>query len=121
MRAIKKHDLHILRSHAVHIFLFHSSLSLLVSSIYIYKDVRIPDGVPRIISDELFEEVQEITRKRKHGHRPAIEDYLLSGKLFCGHCKDPMDGVSGTPQLTYSNFYFYRGGFAVRVQLNKVN
>lgn len=55
--------------------------------IYIYKDVRIPNGVPRIISEELFEEVQEITRKHKHGHRPAIENYLLSGKLFCGHAK----------------------------------
>ena len=64
--------------------------------IYIYKNVRIPGGVPRIISDELFDEVQEIRQNRKHGHRPAIEDYLLSGKLFCGYCNDPMDGVSGT-------------------------
>lgn len=71
--------------------------------IYKYRDIRIPGGVPRIVSDELFDEVQEITEKRKHGHRPAIEDYLLSGKLFCGHCKDRMDGVSGTSQtgLTY--------------------
>lgn len=75
--------------------------------IYIYKDVRIPGGVPRIISDELFEEVQEITRKRKHGHRPAIEDYLLSGKLFCGHCKDPMDGVSGTSS-TGKTYRYYK-------------
>ena len=64
--------------------------------IYIYDNVRIPGGVPRIISDELFDEVQEIRERRKHGHRPATEDYLLSGRVFCGHCKDPMDGVSGT-------------------------
>ena len=77
------------------------SLSTVLSNemykgIYIYDNIRISGGVPRIISDELFDEVQEIRENRKHGHRPAIEDYLLSGKLFCGHCKDPMDGVSGT-------------------------
>ena len=77
------------------------SLSTVLSNemykgIYIYRNIRIPGGVPRIISDELFDEVQEIRQNRKHGHRPAIEDYILSGKLFCGHCKEPMDGVSGT-------------------------
>ena len=88
------------------------SLSTVLSNemykgIYIYKNVRIPGGVPRIISDELFDEVQEIRQNRKHGHRPAIEDYLLSGKLFCGHCKDPMDGVSGT-SATGKTYRYYK-------------
>ena len=88
------------------------SLSTVLSNemykgIYIYKNVRIPGGAPRIISDELFYEVQEIRQNRKHGHRPAIEDYLLSGKLFCGHCKDPMDGVSGT-SATGKTYRYYK-------------
>ena len=64
---------------------------------YIYADMKFPNAIPRIVSDELFDEVQAILgHKEKRGHRPAIEDYLLSGKLFCGHCKDQMIGTSGT-------------------------
>ncbi|MBQ9257829.1 MAG: recombinase family protein, partial [Acidaminococcaceae bacterium] len=34
--------------------------------IYIYKDIRIPGGVPRIISDDLFFKVQEALRMKKN-------------------------------------------------------
>ena len=64
--------------------------------VYAYGDVRIEDGIPRIVSDELFEEVQIIVGRKSHGHRPAKEDYLLTGKLFCGHCGRMMVGTSGT-------------------------
>ena len=63
---------------------------------YVYDDIKIPNAIPRIVSDELFEEVQALLgTKARRGHRPATEDYLLTGKLFCGHCKDPMTGTSG--------------------------
>ena len=75
--------------------------------IYIYGDVRIPDGMPRLVSDELFEDVQDVLGdKAHHGHRPATEDYILTGKLFCGHCKDLMKGTSGTSRTGKIHRYY---------------
>lgn len=75
--------------------------------IYIYGDIRVPDGIPRIIEDELFDEVQEILGSKPRGHRPAIEDYLLTGVLYCGECKSPMIGTSGTSGAG-STYRYYR-------------
>ena len=75
--------------------------------IYIYSDVRIPDGMPRIIDDDLFDEVQEILgSKQHHGHRPSTEDYMLTGKLYCGHCKELMKGTSGTSKTGKIHRYY---------------
>ena len=38
--------------------------------IYIYKGEIMPKRIPRIISDELFNEVQEIMKKNKTNPRP---------------------------------------------------
>lgn len=64
--------------------------------VYTFGEVRIEGGVPRIVSDELFEEVQQVIRRNNHRNRPAKEDYLLTGKLYCGHCGRIMMGTSGT-------------------------
>ena len=66
--------------------------------IYRVKDVVVEDGIPSIVSKELYDRVQA---KRKHncGRKAkykANEEYLLSGKLFCGHCGSTMIGESGT-------------------------
>ena len=73
---------------------------------YVYDDIKIPDAVPRIVSDELFDSVQEKLALKKRGHRPATEDYLLTGKLYCGHCKDPMNGTSGTSKNGLTHRYY---------------
>lgn len=74
---------------------------------YKYGDIVIPDCVPRIVSDDLFNQVAEILVKNKHnaGHNKAKVDYLLTTKLFCGHCKSPMVGISGTSK--YKKTYYY--------------
>lgn len=65
---------------------------------YIYKDIEMKDTIPAIIDKELFEAVQR--RLSKTAESPARGkakvDYLLSGKLFCGHCGAHMNGESGT-------------------------
>ena len=68
---------------------------------YTYKDMEIPDGIPRIISDELFNQVQAILKKNKKSpaRARATERYLLTTKLFCGYCKEMMVGFSGTGHL----------------------
>lgn len=65
---------------------------------YIYKGKATPNGMPRIIEDELFERVQQmIDRNKKAPARKRGEDeYLLTTKLFCGYCREMMTGYSGT-------------------------
>lgn len=57
--------------------------------IYTYKDTEIKDGMPRIIEDELFNTVQLIMDKNRKApaHTKARAEYILTTKLFCGHCK----------------------------------
>ena len=78
--------------------------------IYIYGDVRIVDGIPRIVSDELWYRVQEAMRMKKNPvgtrHRVGAEDYLLTGKLHCGHCGSYMTGVSGTSRNGELHYYY---------------
>ena len=75
---------------------------------YIYDDIKIPGGVPRIVSDELFYRVQEVlkTKKNPQGRHRVNGDYLLTGKLFCGKCKSPMVGVSGTSKSGDKHYYY---------------
>ncbi len=76
--------------------------------IYQFNDICIEDGIPPIISKEQFAEVQEKMKqnKRQSGKMKAPEKYLLTGKVFCGHCGSPMRGESGTGKLgTIYNYY----------------
>lgn len=76
--------------------------------IYIYGDVRKEGGIPRIVSDELYFKVQEVitTKKNPQGRHRVNGDYLLTGKLFCGHCKSPMTGISGTGRSGNLHYYY---------------
>lgn len=76
--------------------------------IYSFDDIEIKDGVPAIIDEELFYKVQEMLKKNKRstGRMKAPMQYLLTGKLFCGHCGSSMVGESGTSQTgTIYNYY----------------
>lgn len=79
--------------------------------IFIYRDVRIEGGVPRIISDDLFFKVQEVLKLKKNPRgstqRRSNSAYLLTGKLFCGLCKSPMTGAAGTGK-SGALFAYYR-------------
>ena len=81
---------------------------------YTRADSEVKDGVPRIISDELFERVQFMRNKNKKtpAKARAHEEYLLTTKLFCGHCKERiqedvfMVGVSGTSKIGKIHNYY---------------
>ena len=65
---------------------------------YKFKDIVTPGGVPALIPIELFNAVQQRiakTKKAPSSHK-AIDDYLLTTKLYCGHCGSFMVGESGT-------------------------
>ncbi len=55
--------------------------------------VRIENGLPQIISKDVFNGVQKILKQRIH-RQPSIATttYLLSGKIFCGECGEPYIG-----------------------------
>lgn len=50
--------------------------------------VRVPNGMPAIVSEEVFDKAQRILqeRKRTKGQMKAKQTYLLSGILVCGQC-----------------------------------
>lgn len=54
--------------------------------------------VPAIVERTVFDSVQEmLVRNRRAPKKEWTKvEYLLTGKLFCGHCESPMVGVSGT-------------------------
>lgn len=79
---------------------------------YIYKNIEIADGMPQIISNELFNKVAEIMDKNRKApaRAKAKVEYLLTTKLFCGHCKEMMTGFSGTgKQGKVYNYYICNG------------
>lgn len=83
------------------------------TGLYIYRDIRVPGGIPQIIPRELFDAVQCIMGTKKNPRatgpqrrRREAGTYLLTGKLFCGHCKTPMVGTSGTGKSGAAHFYY---------------
>ena len=66
--------------------------------VYEHEDIRVEDGIPAIISKEVFRKAQEMLKL--HHEKPAAKKidggFLLTGKLFCGHCGEPMTGDEGT-------------------------
>ena len=75
---------------------------------YTYKDVVIPGGMPAIVSEELFNRVQE--RKQKNKRAPsrtkAVAEYLLTTKLICGDCEKLMVGESGRSRTGATHYYY---------------
>ena len=64
--------------------------------------------MPRILDDDLFYRVQD--RLEKNRRAPAREtgegEYLLTTKLYCGHCKDMMTGYGGTGKSGKAYHYY---------------
>ena len=77
--------------------------------VYTYDDIVIEDGIPPIISKDVFQLAQAELARRRTRKKPKSEkaEYLLSGKLFCGHCKKAMTGVSGTGKSGAKWYYYY--------------
>lgn len=77
--------------------------------VYRFDDVILEDAVPPIIDRKLFEKVQAMLQHNYsvRARTKSKEDYLLTTKLFCGHCGKPMVGESGTSH-TGRMYYYYK-------------
>ena len=80
--------------------------------VYEYSTVRVEGGVPIIIDQELYKRVQDRcqTKPRARGNpqkrRRENHSYLLTGKLYCGDCGNPMVGISGTARNGTQKYYY---------------
>lgn len=79
---------------------------------YTYGDIKIENGIPKIINKKLFDKVQEQLKKNKKtpARAKAKTNYLLTTKLFCGTCKEMMVGVSGTSKTGKTHNYYSCNG-----------
>ena len=82
--------------------------------IYRWGDYETKDGMPRIISDELFQKVQDRLAANQRGGKGALKlvcdadiaDYWLSGYAFCGLCGESMQGIGGTSKSGKVHHYY---------------
>lgn len=79
------------------------------AGIYRYGEIVVNGVIEPIIALPLFEKVQEILkmncRNRSKNKTTAPVEYLLTGKIFCGHCNNTIIGDSGTSR--FGNTYYY--------------
>lgn len=88
---------------------------------YRYSDMITPDGMPAIVTQEVFDKVQ--ARMEKNKHKPAAmkadEEYILTTKLFCGKCGTMMVGVGGTSKTGKVHHYYKCGNMIYRKSCDK--
>ena len=76
------------------------------TGVYIWKDQRTPGGIPAIIDQKTWEDVQRMLKRSVRKHSSNNVEFLLTGKAFCGHCGKPMVGDSGTSKLGTPHYYY---------------
>lgn len=77
--------------------------------VYTHGDVRHETGMmPALIDRSIWDAVQDRLGNMVHapGKGKAKESYMLTGKLFCGHCGEMMVGESGRGK-NGKNYYYY--------------
>ena len=75
---------------------------------YTFRGTVAPDGIPALVSQELFDRVQErMAKNRKAPARyKAEEEFLLTTKLFCGYCGAYLCGESGVSHTGKVHRYY---------------
>ncbi len=72
--------------------------------------IRIPDGMPSIISKKDYQIVSAKMKERQHKSAKfsAKQEYLLSGKIVCGICNSVYAGNSRKPRPDHPLYVSYR-------------
>lgn len=76
--------------------------------VYKFDDIEIEGGMPVIVDRDIFDRAQErlsMGNRSKPRKNDDVE-FLLTGKLFCGHCGKPMVGTSGTGKNGEIYYYY---------------
>ncbi|MBR1534551.1 MAG: recombinase family protein [Ruminococcus sp.] len=75
---------------------------------YKYRDIVVENGIPAIVTKEIFESANRklgIRKKAPASHK-AEEEYILTTKLYCGKCMSFMVGESGTSRKDVTYRYY---------------
>ncbi len=92
-----------------------------------YKDEesRFVQGQHRaIISEELFENVQEVIDVRSRLYRTKIqtrEDFILRGFLVCPICRNQLTASKSKGRTKYYSYYHCRKGCSYRISVEKLD
>lgn len=75
---------------------------------YCYNGVVYDGGIPRIIDDDIWDEVQHRLAQNAHrgGKFRSATHFLLSGKIVCGECGATYCGESGTGKSGKVHYYY---------------
>jgi DNA invertase Pin-like site-specific DNA recombinase len=74
---------------------------------YIWGDFRQEDAIPAIVSKSEWKEVQNaMANSRRVLRKDGAPEFILTGKLFCGHCGASMIGDSGTGKHGERHYYY---------------
>lgn len=75
---------------------------------YIFHGEEIDGGIPQLIDDGLFADVQKVLEKyaAAPSRGKAKVEYLLSDKLICGKCGHKMTGISSTSKSKKIHHYY---------------
>ncbi len=75
---------------------------------YIFHGEEIDGGIPQLIDDGLFADVQKVLEKyaAAPSRGKAKVEYLLSDKLLCGKCASKMTGISSTSKSKKIHHYY---------------
>ena len=75
---------------------------------YRHGDIVIENGIPAIVDREVFDKVQQMVKANyeSRARSKSKVDYLLSTKVFCGHCGTNMNGDSGTSKSGKKRHYY---------------
>lgn len=83
--------------------------------VYIWGGVRVPGGMPRIVSDELWRKANDMAGKRARKGGGSAHDYELSGRMACGLCGGSYVGTSGRGKRGTVYHYYMCGGCGRRM------
>lgn len=77
--------------------------------LYEHKGELLPNIVPVIVDEQLFYKCNAIMDKHKHRSRETKQDvnYILSGKLYCGHCGSNIVAECARSK-TGKMYYYYK-------------
>ena len=75
------------------------------TGLYKFGDVEVPGGMPQIIAPDLWDACQARTQAKPPRIRQRA-NYLLLGKVFCGHCGGALVGLSGRGKSGTAHRYY---------------
>ena len=77
---------------------------------YRFKDTVVENALPPLVTQDIFDKCQKRleANKRTPAHfKDTSDKYILTGKIFCGHCGSTMAGVSGTSKTGAKHRYYH--------------